>query len=125
MADPTLSCLSRQHVPAWVCITVLALKQLVLLGIARSVAGPRAEAASIWKGKSGLHQPGERKNKLGWVRLAALNTFFSRLGHGETCLVLSFNTSCLSAMTFYWAQSTKCLSVADLKDFGRWKGQFS
>lgn len=43
--------------------SVLALKQRVLLGKARSVAGPRAEAASIWKGRSGLHQPGERKNK--------------------------------------------------------------
>lgn len=60
--------------------SVLSLKQPVLLGKARSAAGPRAEAASIWKGRSGLHQPGERKNKLGWVRLAALYIIFFRLG---------------------------------------------
>lgn len=86
--------------------SVLALKQLVLLGKARSVAGPRAEAASIWKGRSGLHQPGERRNKLGWVRLAALYTIFSRLGHRGARRVLSFNTSCLPATAFYGAQST-------------------
>lgn len=50
--------------------SVLALKQLVLLGKARSVAGPRAEAASIWKGRNGL--PSQEKGGTSWGGLGWL-----------------------------------------------------
>lgn len=36
-ADSILSCLSSQHDPSWIC---MMLKQLVLLGKARSFVGP-------------------------------------------------------------------------------------
>lgn len=78
-ADSILSCLSSQHDPAQICMMLL--KQLVLLGKARSVVGPGLRLPVF-----GWHQPEERKSK-GCVRLVALYNVFSRTGHRRSCLV--------------------------------------
>lgn len=88
--------------------SVLALKQLVLLGKARSVAGSRAEAASIWKGRSGcLSQEKVRTScgGLGW--LPSLYAIFSRLGRREGH-AWSYVLTPLASQPWlsYWAQST-------------------